>query len=90
MFVGKKAGASAGWRRRLRPLPLFAALAPAALSITLDSAGAPSSPGRPGLAPSVILITLDTTRADHVGSRDGRPSLTPNLDGLAARGLRYA
>jgi len=35
--------------------------------------------------PSVVLITLDTTRADSVG-----PQLTPNLDRLARRGTRYS
>ena len=40
--------------------------------------------------PSLLLITLDTTRNDHVGPRaGGAPSLTPTLDALAARGLRY-
>jgi choline-sulfatase len=39
--------------------------------------------------PSLVLITLDTTRADHVGPRPSGPSLTPNLDALARRGTRY-
>jgi arylsulfatase A-like enzyme/Flp pilus assembly protein TadD len=34
-----------------------------------------------------VLLTLDTTRADHVG-RAGA-SLTPNLDALGKRGTRY-
>ena len=39
--------------------------------------------------PSIVLITLDTTRADHVGRIvDGKP-LTPNLDALARAGTRY-
>ncbi len=55
--------------------------AAALLASTLLSGGAP---------PSIVLITLDTTRADRVGSRqDGRP-LTPNLDVLARSGTRYA
>jgi arylsulfatase A-like enzyme/Tfp pilus assembly protein PilF len=37
--------------------------------------------------PSILLITLDTTRADHVGAK---PTATPNLDALAARGVRFA
>ncbi|MET0553124.1 MAG: sulfatase-like hydrolase/transferase [Vicinamibacteria bacterium] len=42
-----------------------------------------------GAAPrSVVLITLDTTRADALGCYGGRAA-TPALDGLAARGLRY-
>ncbi len=44
--------------------------------------------------PSVLLLTLDTTRADAIGAylgKDGggREARTPFLDGLAARGLRW-
>ncbi|HZI64472.1 MAG TPA: sulfatase, partial [Thermoanaerobaculia bacterium] len=35
--------------------------------------------------PSVLLIGVDALRADHVGPRGGRPSLTPALDRLAAQ-----
>ncbi len=46
--------------------------------------------GAPERRPSLLLITLDTTRADYVGRvEDGKP-LTPNLDALAAKGTRYA
>jgi arylsulfatase A-like enzyme/Tfp pilus assembly protein PilF len=38
---------------------------------------------------SILLVTIDTLRADAVGSYGGR-ALTPNLDGLAARGARFA
>jgi tetratricopeptide (TPR) repeat protein len=41
-------------------------------------------------APSVILLTLDTTRADHLGAYGAARSHTPVLDALAARGTRYA
>ena len=39
-------------------------------------------------ASSVVLITLDTTRADVLGAYGGRAA-TPALDGLATRGVRY-
>lgn len=45
-------------------------------------------PAAAAAARSVVLITLDTTRADALGSYGGRAP-TPALDGLAARGLRY-
>jgi len=45
----------------------------------LDAAS--SHPSRP----SILLVTLDTTRADAVG-RAGGPAKTPALDDLAARG----
>jgi choline-sulfatase len=39
--------------------------------------------------PSLILLTLDTTRADYVGRTvDGKPR-TPNLDALARAGTRF-
>ncbi len=38
---------------------------------------------------SLVLITLDTTRADHLGCYGG-PAATPALDALAARGVRFA
>jgi len=39
--------------------------------------------------PSVVLITLDTTRSDHVGRIEGGSPLTPNLDALAKSGVRF-
>jgi arylsulfatase A-like enzyme/Flp pilus assembly protein TadD len=49
------------------------------------------SPARPPRArPSLILLTLDTTRGDHVGAQGVHRGLTPSLDALAARGARYA
>lgn len=40
-------------------------------------------------APNIVLITLDTTRADRIGpwSAPGYADLTPNLNGLCARGI---
>ena len=34
--------------------------------------------------PSILLVTLDTTRADAI-----RPETAPNINALAARGLRF-
>ena len=38
---------------------------------------------------NVILITLDTTRADHLGCYGSRAGATPAADRLAARGVRF-
>ena len=38
---------------------------------------------------SVLLITIDTLRADRVGAFGGTGGLTPNLDRLADSGLRF-
>jgi arylsulfatase A-like enzyme len=40
--------------------------------------------------PNVILITLDSTRADRVGFLGARRGLTPNLDRVAREGLVFA
>ena len=68
------------------------------LSVSCPSAGAP----RPGAArwrvpvvhqpsdgPNVVLVTVDTLRADHLGAYGyGRPT-SPAVDALAARGLIF-
>jgi len=39
---------------------------------------------------SVLLVSVDTLRADHLGSYGYGAAATPVIDGLAARGLRFA
>jgi arylsulfatase A-like enzyme/tetratricopeptide (TPR) repeat protein len=39
--------------------------------------------------PNVLLVTIDTLRADRLGSYGHRAADTPNLDGLARRGVRF-
>lgn len=43
---------------------------------------------REGL-PDVVLVTVDTTRADRIGAYGYDKAITPNLDALAGRGRRY-
>src|SRR5512134_225056 len=40
-------------------------------------------------APNVVLVTLDTTRADHVGCYGYAPASTPTIDALARRGALF-
>jgi len=40
--------------------------------------------------PNVLVVSIDTLRADHVGSYGYAAAQTPSLDALAARGLRFA
>jgi arylsulfatase A-like enzyme len=51
--------------------------------LALGACGAPSSGW------SLLLITLDTTRADRLGAYGYRAAATPALDALAAQGVRY-
>ena len=47
------------------------------------------APERPPVArPSILLVTLDTTRADSIGP-DAKDVHTPAFDAIAARGRRY-
>ncbi len=48
---------------------------------------AAQTPAKP--APNVVLITIDTLRADHVGCYGYKQIKTPNIDGLAADGARF-
>jgi arylsulfatase len=70
------ARARRGGARALVPALLCAALAPASAARAA--------------APDVIIVLLDTLRADHVGPHEGAPSLTPNLDAIAAEGVTFA
>ncbi len=49
--------------------------------------GCTSEPAPP--PPDVLLVTLDTTRADALGAYGRVPSPTPALDALAASGVRF-
>jgi hypothetical protein len=39
---------------------------------------------------NVLLVTIDTLRADHVGAYGSTAGVTPTIDRLAAEGLRFA
>jgi arylsulfatase A-like enzyme len=64
-----------------RPLAAFA-LPLAAFALPLAACGG----GRP---PNVVLIVVDSLRADALGPRDGQPSASPRIDRLVADGLRF-
>ncbi len=58
----------------------------AAALIAIAGASACASPPAesPAVRPNLLLVTIDTLRADRVGA-----GFTPVLDGLAARGVRF-
>ncbi|NLH47620.1 MAG: sulfatase [Myxococcales bacterium] len=74
-----------------RPRPETIALRwpwPAVLAVALGATAAtmtlPSFAKSDGKHPDVILISIDTLRADSVGAYGASPSVTPRLDELAA------
>ena len=75
-FVWRIAGSAAG----LGILVYFLVVNPGRRKV--DLSGTPSY--------NILLITLDTTRADHLGSYGYKPAKTPNLDRLAQEGIRFA
>lgn len=72
---------------------------PLALTGSPPAAVRPVMAGEQGLAaarpavaaerPNVLLITVDTLRADHLSSYGARPGQTPTLDRLAVEGARF-
>jgi arylsulfatase A-like enzyme/Flp pilus assembly protein TadD len=50
---------------------------------------APIVPDTTGPRPDIVLVSLDTTRADHLGCYGYQAGGTPVLDGLCAAGRRY-
>lgn len=45
--------------------------------------------GRSDLTPGLVVLSVDTLRADRVGALGGKPGLTPHLDRLAAESLCF-
>jgi len=39
--------------------------------------------------PTILLLVLDTTRADHIGCYGAEGNPTPTIDSLAANGVRF-
>lgn len=61
----------------------------AAAAVVVLAAGVVGCEGRRPRAENVVLISLDTTRADHLGCYGASTGATPHLDALAARGVRF-
>ena len=59
------------------------------ITATLFAAGCSHPAEVPRQRPNVLLVTIDTLRADHVGAYGETGALTPTIDGLAKDGLRF-
>jgi arylsulfatase A-like enzyme/Flp pilus assembly protein TadD len=76
-------------------MPLFRFLAVLLIFEVCFAAQAPRVPRKsPAVAvdsthPNIILITLDTTRADRMGFLGSKRGLTPNLDAMAHQGVAF-
>jgi arylsulfatase A-like enzyme/Flp pilus assembly protein TadD len=71
-----------------KPLFLLLLLSLSAFPQTKPSAKPRAHP--PGAHPNIILITLDTTRADRMGFLGAKRGLTPNLDGVARQAVVFS
>ncbi len=60
----------------------------AGLAVAMWRAGGAAAPAPAG-PPNVLLVTLDTTRADHVGAYGYAAARTPTLDRLARDGVLF-
>jgi len=69
-------------------LGVLALLAAFVVFVLRPGAGRTAQPAADSL--NVLLITLDTTRADRLGSYGYAGAKTPRLDALAGEGIRFA
>jgi tetratricopeptide (TPR) repeat protein len=84
-------------RAQARPLPpnprrglkLGVGLAASLLVAALAAARLGRSPGRSEAGMSVLLVTVDTLRADALGAYGNVHAATPWIDKLASRGVRF-
>jgi len=64
-------------------------VAPSGVARQAPDALPPLGPGPHRPNADIVLITVDAVRADHVGSYGYARPTTPNIDALAARGVRF-
>ena len=71
------------------PRALGVLIVTAALSACTREPAAPARSAPASTPPNVVVITIDTLRADHVGAYGHAAARTPVLDRLAREGARY-
>ncbi|HZR80995.1 MAG TPA: sulfatase [Candidatus Binatia bacterium] len=63
-------------------------LAPFLLAVAGCTSG-PAEPAQPATPPSLVLISVDTLRADHLGTYGYGRATSPNIDALARDGVVF-
>ncbi len=91
LLAGREHSLTSSLRRQLPWIPLL--LVAAALSVlwygrAQESALANQLPDPPARTPNVLVLVLDTVRYDRFQRREGQ-SLTPNIDRITSRGVRF-
>jgi arylsulfatase A-like enzyme len=61
----------------------------ALLAVACGAASAQEGGAKKPAPPRLLLVTLDTTRADRLGCYGAKEARTPGIDALAARGVLY-
>ena len=102
--LGAVTAAGVAWHTARAPRPLrwlaavavagvLAALWPVARFLATDwkwgGRDTPRAASGAMAGPNLVLISIDTLRADHVGAYGGPPGLTPQLDRMAAEGVSF-
>jgi choline-sulfatase len=81
---------ASGYGRRfdrwIRPFAIAISHLPLAMAVACSTPG--ETPAKPA-ARNLVLITIDTLRADHVGAYGWSRAQTATLDGLAKNGARF-
>ena len=77
-----------------RSFVYLVASALAAMTVSCSKDAAPpkapaAAPAAVSAKPNLVLITMEATRADHLGCYDNPLAQTPNLDGLAREGAVF-
>jgi arylsulfatase A-like enzyme len=88
MTVAERAKLRARLRQALA-LTVVASVMMVAACGRRDETGAPPIAAGALRGWNVLLVTVDTLRADRVGAYGSRRGLTPTIDGFAAAGLRF-
>lgn len=86
--AGGRAPAKPSWPGTWRAGAMAAAVGLAAAAVWVTVSRGPAAEIRRTPDQNILLITIDTLRADALGAYGGR-ARTPRLDALAARGVRY-